>query len=76
MTEPTPFLPLSEMQRYWQLQRLARKANLRLTTDGKRFHLRDEAGNDHRPADLDAAARMLGAGLCILQTPQPPEVPK
>lgn len=63
MTEPTPFLPLSEVQRFWQLQRVARKANLRLTTDGKRLHLRDDAGHDQQPADLDAAEQMLSAAI-------------
>lgn len=76
MTELTPFLPLTEMQRFWQLQRLARKANLRLTTDGKRFHLRDDAGNDQQPVDLDAAEQMLSAGIIAKVALELPEVPK
>ena len=76
MTEPTPFLPMSQVQRFWQLQRLAMRANLRLTTDGKRFHLRDGAGNDQQPVDLDAAEQMLSAGIIAKVALELPEVPK
>jgi hypothetical protein len=57
--KPTPYHLDGQLPRFWRLQRLARKANMRLTSDGKKLHLRDAAGNDQIVDDLDIAEQQI-----------------
>jgi hypothetical protein len=51
-----------KVQRFWRLQHLARKVDLRLTADAWQFHLRDLAGADRSLPNLDGAeAAILSA---------------